>query len=152
MGTAVGLTLGFALLRQPIQVVAVRVTDPAVASPELYANLYAESADLLNSRVEGLSLNRQLRSEQLNFVEEFYGNAYAEPTVEALNAIDVAATAGITLDGTYTGKAFAALLAHRNTDKRDGPVLFWCTLNAINTPMADETQLAKLGEDFARYR
>ena len=152
MGTAVGLTLGFALLNLPVQVVAVRVTERAVASPELFADLYADSVDLLIQHEPELGLNRSLQPHQLHFVDEFFGNAYAEPTTEGLNAIQRAATIGVTLDSTYTGKAFAALLAHKHKKLFTGPALFWCTLNAIDTPLAEQSALTKLGQEFARYR
>lgn len=151
MGTAVGLTLGLALLRRPITTVAVRVTDPAVASPARFADLYAASAALVNAHSD-YAVNPQLEPGQLLFTEEFYGRAYAEPTPEALQAMDMASTIDLTLDGTYTGKAFAALLAHRASGDFDGPALFWCTLNAVETPLADASALADLGEAFDRYR
>lgn len=151
MGTAVGLALGFALLRQPIQVVAVRVTERSVASEDLFADLYARSVDLLRERVSGLTLERTIKSNRLMFVEEFFGDGYASPTPEALQAIEDAERAGLTLDGTYTGKAFAALLAHRRAGKFAGPAVFWCTLNAQDTPLAPQSALGSLGEGFSRY-
>ncbi len=151
MGTAVGLTLGIAMANLPIQVAAVRVTEHAVASRHKFTKLYADSVDLLTKRLSSVELDRKLNKDQLMFVDDFFGNAYAEPTPEALRAIEIAAEAELVLDGTYTGKAFAAMLAHLGSGDIDGPVLFWCTLNAIDSPMADFDQLSALGTDFDRY-
>ncbi len=151
MGTAVGLTLGIALLNLPVQVVAVRVTERAVASQDRFARLYAKSVDTLTPKISRPGLDPTLRPDQMLFVDDFFGNAYAEPTPEALNAIEVAALTNLTLDGTYTGKAFAAMLAHLAAGEFEGPALFWCTLNSVDTQLADLTELSSLGPDFERY-
>ncbi|MEM7082194.1 MAG: pyridoxal-phosphate dependent enzyme [Pseudomonadota bacterium] len=152
MGTAVGLAIGMTLLDWPTQVVAVRVTERGVASPHKFSALYEHSVALLKSTVPSLPLDATLHPDRVLFVDDFFGTAYAEPTPEALDAIEFARTAGLNLDGTYTGKAFAALTAHRQQAQFDGPALFWCTLNAVDTPLAEIDALASLGEDFARYR
>lgn len=151
MGTAVGLTLGVALLKLPIQIVAVRVTESSVASTALFESLYAASVEHIRTRVPKFALDSSLTPNQLIFVDDFFGEKYAKPTTEALAAIDVAKNIPVTLDGTYTGKAFAAMLEHKRRGF-SGPILFWLTLNAVETPMAEVQQLESLGDDFERYR
>lgn len=150
MGTAVGLALGLALLRLPVKVVAVRVTETSVASRSRFDKLYSDSVELIKRHVPHLDLDRSIAPERVAFVDDFFGEAYAQPTPEAEAAIKHAEAAGITLDGTYTGKAFAALMAD-GPHTPDRPVLFWCTLNAVETPMARHEDLARLGPEFERY-
>lgn len=150
MGTAVGLTVGLALLKRPIRVVAVRVTESGVASKALFEKLYADTIDLLNSRIPNLDMKREPEPDRYRFENAYFGEAYAKPTTAALEAIDVAQSINLALDGTYTGKAFAALLA-RAQARPDTRRLFWCTLNSVETPLADRADLARLGEAFKRY-
>jgi D-cysteine desulfhydrase len=58
-------------------------------------------------------------------VRDWLGAGYGHPTPEAVDAQDVAAAEGLTLEPVYTAKALAAL-RERNADGRlgDGPVLF----------------------------
>ncbi|MFK8028901.1 MAG: 1-aminocyclopropane-1-carboxylate deaminase/D-cysteine desulfhydrase [Gammaproteobacteria bacterium] len=151
MGTAVGCALGVALLNLPIQVVAVRVTESSVASQSLFDGLYRDSVDLITSKLPGFPVSRSIKPGQVLFVDDFFGEEYAKPTSEALAAIDIAKAAGITLEGTYTGKAFAAMLEHKRRGF-SGPLLFWLTLNAIETPLVDLHELDALGKDFEPYR
>jgi D-cysteine desulfhydrase len=64
--------------------------------------------------------------------EEFYGKEYALYTEEGMRAVKLAKeTEGIALEGTYTGKTFAALLADAASGAlRDKTVLFWNTYNS----------------------
>lgn len=152
MGTAVGLALGFAMLKLPIQVVAVRVTDPAVASPSLFRQLYSDSVDYFSGIDASLARKDFVTDPRLLFCEEFYGSGYGVPTAAAQQAVDTATADNLTLDTTYTGKAMAALLAHARSGQLDGrKVLFWNTLNAIDTPVAPAADGVHLGADFQRY-
>jgi len=67
-----------------------------------------------------------LPEEVLNW-DEYVGEAYGEPTLEAMEAIStVARTEGILLDPVYTGKAMAGLFDHIRTGllPRDSTVIF----------------------------
>lgn len=162
MGTAVGLALGFALVGAPTKVVAVRVTDSAVASMKLFEQLYRQSADLLHQHEQRAlkdnphghhsALNMPWHTEQILFDDEFYGEGYAVPTPAALDAIETASRHNIELEGTYTGKALSALLAHAQRGELDGKnVLFWRTLNSARTPMASWGEQQKLDVGFRPY-
>lgn len=152
MGTAVGLVLGFAIMGLPIQVVAVRVTDRAVAAPALIQQLYAQSIDYFENAGVPLPVTRPADIEQLMFCEDFIGSGYGEPTGAAQQAIELAATDQLTLDTTYTGKAMAALCEHaRKGQLGQNTTLFWNTLNANPTEMSPLCENARLGTEFARY-
>ncbi|NNF17055.1 MAG: pyridoxal-phosphate dependent enzyme [Gammaproteobacteria bacterium] len=152
MGTAVGLVLGFAIMSLPVQVVAVRVTDRAVAAPALMQQLYRQSIDYIENAGVPLPVIRSASSEQLLFCEDFIGTGYGEPTGAAQQAIGLAATDQLTLDTTYTGKAMAALCEHaRKGQLEQGATLFWNTLNANPTEMSPLCEIDRLGAEFARY-
>lgn len=69
-----------------------------------------------------------------NVNSRFTGQCYAQVTPEAAAAIEcVQQTEGITLDGTYSGKACAAMLDDAKNGKlKDKVVLFWDTYCAGN--------------------
>lgn len=61
------------------------------------------------------------------------GAGYGEPTDAAREARDVAGSAGLGLDLTYSAKCFAELLARARAGALPrGPVLFWHTFNAVD--------------------
>jgi D-cysteine desulfhydrase len=64
--------------------------------------------------------------------DEFLGSGYGNFTEEGIQALHLLGEMeGIQLDGTYTGKAMAALLQDAASGLlRDKSVLFWNTLNA----------------------
>ena len=67
---------------------------------------------------------------------EFFGPGYARITPESERAVSIAdEQLGIKLENTYTGKAFAALLADRRAGSQ---TMFWNTYNS--TPLPVDTQ------------
>jgi D-cysteine desulfhydrase len=70
----------------------------------------------------------------LEFDQTQVGAGYGHPTAAGAVATAIAAREGLTLDATYTAKAFAAVLtAVERAERRDRPlrVLYWHTLSAI---------------------
>ena len=151
MGTAAGMYLGVRAARLRSRLVGVRVTPLNLADWEQFAVLCRQTCDLLHSLdpsfpdpgdpAEGFSICH-------DFFEPGYGLAGA-PVNEAVSLIE--RTDRITLDGTYTGKAFAAFLAAARK-REDGPLLFWNTKNSHHFA---EEMLAegekKLPEEFRRF-
>ena len=132
--TAAGLALGLAAGGVRTQVVAVRVTDALFANRLQLRRLIHGADELLRQRephfprVANVALDRLLLSDQ-----EF-GPGYGLPTPVSEAAAHVAESEGITLDPTYTGKAFARLLLEADTTRRGQNLLFWHTLSSA--PMA----------------
>jgi D-cysteine desulfhydrase len=128
MGTAVGLLLGFQAADLRTRVVAVRVTDPRFTSPRK-ARRFFRAANALLHRADPSFRLMAFPESRFVFRHDFYGEAYALYTEEALCAVRRAReTEGIKLEGTYTGKTFAALLADLESGAlRDKTVLFWHT-------------------------
>lgn len=103
-GTAAGLLLGLRLAGLASEVVAVRAAPSWLAS--------ATRVRLLARRTLGLLRKHGAPSVALGglrVVDGFYGEGYARPTPATEAAAARAAGFGLTLEQTYTAKAFAAM-------------------------------------------
>jgi 1-aminocyclopropane-1-carboxylate deaminase/D-cysteine desulfhydrase-like pyridoxal-dependent ACC family enzyme len=137
MGTAAGLALGLAVAGLRTRLVLVRVVRPDIASPERFRALYHGAARLLHEKDPRFPLAALDRS-RIEIRHEFIGPGYARFTEEGMAALALARRAfGIDLEGTYTGKAFAAVLADLASGRLAGRnVLFWNTYNGQPVPPA----------------
>jgi D-cysteine desulfhydrase len=126
-GTAAGLALGLALGAQHCQVVAVRVAVRATGNQFFLGALARRSMALL--RRAGLA--RSMPEINLVVDHRFIGPGYASVTDAALDAVARGAELGLDLETTYTGKAFAALLADRVSRPAEGPLMLLNTLGSI---------------------
>ncbi len=135
LGTVAGLTLGLDILGMKTRVVAVRVNSETRINPQNYAGLMNATAALLHQADPGISI-RAYAPEDTRIEEGYYGADYAMFTEEGVRAANfMRKTYGIALDGTYTGKTFAALLdAARAEENRGKALLFWNTLNSRKPP------------------
>lgn len=134
LGTAVGLALGFAAARAKTVLVTARVTPRTVANEAVLAGLARETVALLRSLDPSFP---ELSRPDLRFElrEEFFEPGYAEASDEVEAAVAKAGADGLKLESTYTGKAFAALLADAAAGRlarRD--VVFWDTYNSAPLP------------------
>lgn len=123
-GTAAGLVAGLAEQRLRTRVLAVTVSQPAFFVERSVRSLAKETATRLG--VGPLS-------ERLEQSRSYLGRGYGFATAEGDRATELAAQVGLTLDPTYTAKAFAAAL-DRVALGRERTVLYWHTLSSV--PMA----------------
>jgi hypothetical protein len=122
-GTAAGLAVGFASAGLRTRVVGVSVSAPPWA-------LRASARHLTRACGRGADV----ASVRLDTDDRFLGAGYGSATVEGDEATELAHThAGLTLDPTYTAKAFACALWFVRA-RRARTVLFWHTLSSA--PMA----------------
>lgn len=150
MGTVAGIAIGLALAELPTRVHAVRVTDESYANPVMLKHLMEKTA-LLLKRMDSAVPENLVERVNLCYRPEFFGPGYARATAESERAVAVAHDQlGLTLENTYTGKAFAALLADRRADAQ---TLFWNTYNS--TPLPVDTKrpddVAGIPESFLSY-
>lgn len=119
-GTAAGLALGFRIAQLDVPVVAVRVVPRIVGSRRRVRRLAARAARLIEHRA-GVPVPR-VRATDVLFEDRFYGGAYGRPLPHlpgpSLDGL------GITLDVTYSAKAFAAAVA-----RDDARPLLWLTFD-----------------------
>lgn len=145
-GTFIGLLIGIILAGLKSRIVPVRVVEPEFTPSGYAAGLFAETAALLRSYAPSINIPDP-ESAELEPREGLLGQGYAHFTPQGQAAVALARESGnIALDGTYTGKAFAALAA----DARMGmlkkqTVLFWNTLNAHDfSPLIRDTDYKRL--------
>ena len=151
-GTMAGLLLGLKLCGLPIEVIGVRAVDSVVAAPAAIASLANRTLRLMRSRGAEVSVGPIAR-DAVTIYEGYLGECYGAFTPESLNAVRLAAEYGITLECTYSGKAFAALRDFAS--KRapgSGPLLFWNTFNNRDlSALAEAVDPSELPAPFHRF-
>ena len=130
-GTAAGLILGFRAMRMKTQVIPVRVTGETFVNVQRFLALLKEMNALLRDADPSFPLCDFAESDIL-LRHDCYGEQYALYTKESVEAVRLMReTQSIPLEGTYTGKACAALIDDaRNGLLKGKPVLFWNTYNS----------------------
>jgi 1-aminocyclopropane-1-carboxylate deaminase/D-cysteine desulfhydrase-like pyridoxal-dependent ACC family enzyme len=134
MGTAAGLMLGLKAAGLKTDVVGVRVVPASVGSESRLLTLLEATSRLLHQADSSFPMPR-FSDEDLCLDHDYFGGEYGRHTPEARDAVArMAAAAGVKLDGTYTGKAAAAMLAHLRSAADAEPMLFWNTKNSRAIP------------------
>lgn len=136
LGTAIGLAIGLQSLGRPYRVTAVRaIPGPQQKVDESAEDLVRETVALLRSydpRFPEICFEDLC----LSFSDEALGDHYALPTPMVTKAVDAARAVGLSLETTYSGKAFAVLDAHLTSKRVDQEtVLFMDTYNSAPLPV-----------------
>jgi len=130
MGTAVGLHLGFLAAGINTRLVPVRVVAPQHANADKYCRLFRKTYQLLRKLEPDFPVI-DVTAIQPAIEHNFFGHEYACFTEECVQAVQQAAQGDqLHLEGTYTGKTMAALLAHLQNHAAGETILFWNTCNA----------------------
>lgn len=112
-GTAVGTALGLTLAGwDDTEVIAVRAADVVVTNRAVVGTLEAGTAALL------ALAGWRPRSTNLRIDRNWFGGTYGKPTRAGDEAMPIARDMGLTLEPTYTAKAFAAALDQLGRGKR----------------------------------
>jgi len=133
MGTAAGLMLGFRAINSKTRVVAVRVNSDNFVNAKGMANLINKTNSLLSS-LDPSFPRLEFSEHDIDIRHSFYGKHYAHFTEEGMEAVALMEKyGGIKLEGTYTGKAFAALIDDgKKSSLGDKVLLFWNTYNSLD--------------------
>ncbi len=149
LGTAAGLAVGLAAAGLATRVEAVRVTPAEVACESALGALVGDISSLLHGADTSFPL-LGLGDVRLNLRHEFFEPGYGVVTDATLEAVRIAADAGLSLETTYTGKAFSAMLTDARTgllgDKR---VLFIDTYNSA--PYPEPGRIEALSPELQEY-
>ncbi len=151
-GTMAGLLLGLKLCGLPTRLIGVRVVDSVVASPGAIASLANRTLRLMRSLGADPDVGPVAR-EEVTIYDGYLGECYGACTPESLSAVGLADEHGITLECTYSGKAFAALRDFvRTRAPGSGPVLFWNTFNSRDlSAQAEAVDPGELPAVFQRF-
>jgi 1-aminocyclopropane-1-carboxylate deaminase/D-cysteine desulfhydrase-like pyridoxal-dependent ACC family enzyme len=139
MGTAIGLMLGLRAAGAACEVVPVRVTDTVFCNEDKALELSRRTVEFLR-RADPSFPEISLSRAELNIRHDLFAPGYAEPRDEVARAIRLAReTEGLDLEGTYSGRAFAALAADAAEGRLRGKtILFWDTHNAYPLDVSPE--------------
>lgn len=138
-GTLAGLVLGCKMAGLATRVVGVRVVDKIMANKPITSRLANRAGQILADH--GVEAVPQVTGADFEMADAYFGRDYGVPTEAGMAAIHkVRELAGVDLEPTYTGKAFAGLLGERERlELSEKTVLYWHTLSG-----------ADLGERIAR--
>ncbi|MBU1007554.1 pyridoxal-phosphate dependent enzyme [Candidatus Dependentiae bacterium] len=127
-GTATGLIVGLKLAGLKSKVIPVRVSGDLEHTIQEFIDLLNETSNFL-CQLDVTCQQFIFSSLGVGVRDEFAGDDYALVTPRAVESIRMLYdTEGIKLDGTYTGKAFAALLDDaREKVMKKKTILFWNT-------------------------
>ena len=152
MGTAVGLALGLALAKLDTEVHAVRVSDVSITNMASMSRLAHKTAVMMQRM--GADIEGDIASKlRIQLRDEYFGPGYARTTPDTEAAIAFGQDElGLQLEGTYTGKTMAALLA--DVQQSEGiNALYWHTYNSATVASAAATpsSAATLPVEFRKY-
>lgn len=154
MATAAGLALGLAAAGLPTVVHAVRVADNRFSDPEALARLLHKTAKMLNRLDPAFDASIADRV-RIEWRDEFFAGGYAITDRRTIDAMRLAREqTGLELEGTYTGKAFAALLHDlASSASADNDWLFWNTHSSAPLPVdaGRPADPGDLPQEFLRY-
>ncbi|HNR32188.1 MAG TPA: pyridoxal-phosphate dependent enzyme [Candidatus Hydrogenedentes bacterium] len=153
LGTCAGLALGLRAAHIETAIMAVRVTEPDLANEAKARALFQETNALLHGLDPAFPVLK-FPAQHFTLRHDFFGEGYGVSTPADAEAVRLLhETAGVLLDHTYTGKAFAALIADARAGRlRDKNVLFWNTYNSRDLTQATaETDYHDLPTEFHPY-
>jgi 1-aminocyclopropane-1-carboxylate deaminase/D-cysteine desulfhydrase-like pyridoxal-dependent ACC family enzyme len=124
-GTVAGIAAGLEAEGMKTRVVAIDVADPPFVI-EWSALLLARAC----ARRAGVQATLRTMRSRIEFDRRFRGAGYGHATAQGEDATRAAGPRGITLDPTYTAKAFAAALARARDATSSRTILYWHTLSS----------------------
>ncbi len=132
-GTAAGIALGMKALGWKTKVRAVRVSERKGSDFRTARELFNKTAGRLTKLLPSFP-SVDLGEGDFEVYENYLGEGYAHFTVKGMEAVRrLAESDGVTLEGTYSGKAMAALIDDAREGKLAGKnTLFWNTYNSVD--------------------
>lgn len=153
-GTLAGLALGLRFAGLKSRPMGVRVYGGAVANPYVTAFMASRACRYLR-RLDPTVPNTTLLPSHLTIFDEFLGRGYAWFTSPGNRAVELSKSLeGLTLDGTYSGKAMAGFMHFMSRKENRGkPALFVATYNSRPLPrLSDEaSEISALPPEIRAY-
>lgn len=154
MGTVAGIAIGLAIAKLSTEIHAVRVSDVSITNDAAMRRLTQKTVAMMNRLDDSVPLSA-VDQTRVILRNGYFGPGYAHSTPAADEAIGVARQQlGLTLEPTYTGKAFAALLNDiKESRAASRSSLYWHTYNSVPLGVSDDEPLATdaLPQEFLRY-
>jgi len=153
LGTVAGLCLGCKLSGLRTKVVGVRVAGRKMCNAQKWAGLVNSASELLCT-VDSKIPRVKISAGDVLLLNDYVGKGYARFTEQGVEAFSLMKRLeGITLDGTYTGKALAGALEYMDKyGLEDEVVLFWNTYNSVSlSHLAEKVHRKHLPRSFQKY-
>ncbi len=153
MGTTIGLMLGLKIAGVRSRVIAVRVLEEILASPWLLRRRYRATSAFLH-RLDPSFPKLDYPRESLEIRNDCLGDGYAQFTAKDVESARLMREhGGIIMNGTYSAKAFSALVDDaRKGVVKDKTILFWNTYNSRDlSSLAAGLDFHVLPRGFHRY-
>ena len=152
-GTAAGLTAGCRAAGLNCRVVSIKVADWFMANTFTLAQLGTFASARLRAADSGFPL-QIFTPGDMEMRTEFFGGEYGVLTPEGAEAIELMKEhADLTLEGVYTGKAAAAMVAAARSGEIAGKnVLYWHTFNSVDlSDLAASHDYHELPQEFHKF-
>jgi len=132
-GTAAGVLLGIKAAGLKSRVVGIAVALEEFSNKESVMKLFDGSARLLR-KLDPSFPKVSLSEDDFDLHHNFIGEGYARFTESGMSSVQTfSETEDVRLEGTYTGKTGAGLIAHAESGRLDGKTtLFWNTHNSAD--------------------
>jgi D-cysteine desulfhydrase len=153
MGTTIGLMLGLKVAGVRSRIIAVRVLEARFASPWLLRRLYRDTSAFLH-KLDPSFPEIDCQPKALEFRDDCLGDGYAQFTAKDVESAKLMREhCGIIMSGTYSAKAFSALVDDaRKGVLKDETVLFWNTYNSRDlSSIVSGIDYHLLPQGFHRY-
>ncbi len=153
MGTSTGLILGLKAAGLKSRVIPIRVIEKKIAGPKKMMRLARNTLSLL-WKLDPSFPRVQLSKEDFVVRDDCLGPGYAQFTDQSVKAANLMKKeTGITLNGTYSAKAFSALLKDARKQILSGKVvLFWNTYNSRDlSSVVKNLDYRELPQSFHHY-
>ncbi len=153
MGTVAGLLLGCKLagLKTKIIGIAVEPEEHAGFVKETVVRIFEQTNALLCSYAARCPLY-SLDDTDYELLFDYTGTAYGAFTAAGTRAMQIARNEGLSLDGTYSAKAFAGLLDQLKYHQPHEVILFWHTFCSVDVSSAtDQSDCTNLPQELHGY-
>ncbi|MBN1883296.1 MAG: pyridoxal-phosphate dependent enzyme [Deltaproteobacteria bacterium] len=152
-GTAAGVLLGVKAAGLKSRVVGIAVAAAEFSNKERIIQLFDDTARLLK-KLEPNFPEVSLSENDFDLSHDFIGDGYARFTESGMSSVQTFSEAeDIRLEGTYTGKAGAGLIAHAESGLlEDKTTLFWNTHNSVDfSERISDVDYRNLPSRYHRY-
>ena len=131
-GTVAGAAVGLAACGVSAEIVAVRVTEPALANKILLGRLVHQIVERLRGLDPRFPDVAELALSRIRIEARELGAGYGISTDTARFADGLGRVDGLVLETTYTAKALAGLVRDAATRPPRTPRLYWHTLSSAD--------------------
>ncbi|MBN1572188.1 MAG: pyridoxal-phosphate dependent enzyme [Deltaproteobacteria bacterium] len=152
-GTTAGIALGIKALGLDIKVRGVAVSPSDYSGLENVKRHFNDAKRLL-MKCDPTFPDVQITGDDVKIVEGYLGDGYARFTEKGMDAVRLLKISDkVQLEGTYTGKAMAAMIDHASRGELDGKrVLFWNTYNSHDfTDLIKDVDYRTLPKSYHPY-